>query len=485
MKTQLIASKERKDARLMLLRQFLSIPLGFAKALIIIPIILPELMFVLKIISTWLGYLPRVALGTFAVLGFYYPAAIAEGKVVLADQYRFLAWRFALFGVLAGALAGFAISYYLAGEYLIVLVFWGMVIVPNSYTRSIFQAEGNFRKIAQIDITLAIVGFVLPLTGLLLWGFKGYLVCLAITLYITLILGRSSFFPKKIKLTLKFIKESLYRGGNLWVNGILADLVKSFDITLFAFISVVSANFGGQYAVAMTLQAIADKLVTSVSIVYQRQVVMKVSKAKESNMSDNSIIFDFVILDLLLFVVIATGLLMGSYALVYFAPEYGKVIYIFPFLLLGGALLRFRFYPGVIFKTDNKFNILHVAHIINIIFGCGGLLLFVFMLESNAYHWIAFSKIIGACMGSVLSWYVFMNKNKGKRYTIFYLKVFLLLVILVLWIFGYVFTLSHIFLNLTILLGGGVGILLLVKLLFSHAFELFMNLFISFKKVKV
>jgi len=236
-----ISKKDARDARLMVVRQALTVPVRFLRSIVILPLLSSDLIFVLKLISTWLGYTVRANFGTFNLLGFYYPAVEAQGDTQLGQRYKYQAWIFSLFCVLIAAGVGVLIaSLYLETKHIPILIVWGIASILIKYMTNYYQATGNFNKIAIIDITSLVIGFFISLGGLLLFGFDGYLIGLVIPMLIVLGIGKSSFFPQKVALPFSFIKKSLQDGGYLTIDGFLSSFVKAHEITLFAFLASVN-----------------------------------------------------------------------------------------------------------------------------------------------------------------------------------------------------------------------------------------------------
>jgi len=178
----------------MVIRQALTIPVRFLRSIVVLPLISPDLIFVLKLIGTWLGYASRANLGTFNLLGFYYPAAEAQGDNRLAQRYTYQAWIFSIFCVLIAAIVG--AFFYLEIKHIPILIVWGMATMLMKYMANYYQARGNFNKIAIIDITNLVVGFFIALGGLLLFGFDG--------------LEKIAFFQKKLNCLFKTILSPPY-----------------------------------------------------------------------------------------------------------------------------------------------------------------------------------------------------------------------------------------------------------------------------------
>jgi O-antigen/teichoic acid export membrane protein len=467
-KKNIISKKDSKDARLMLIRQIVIIPLRFARSLVILPLLPPSLIFTLKVISTWFSYLPRLTLGTLSVLGFYYPSAEARGDIETCERYDYMAWKFTFFSAIFGSILGLSISvFYLDYQYLFLLLVWGIFVVPMSFILSSLQAKGHFKIIAIMDTIGAIAYFVIPLIGLYFFELWGYIAGLVISMCVSIYIGREMLFPKRISLPKKFLKTNIFKGLNLWGNGFLSDLVKSYEVTLFVFIAAISTDFAGQYAVAMTLTLVVDQMITSISSVFQRKVVKDLSK-EGSERKEYDIIYDFAILDFSVFIIIASLGLASIHLLVHFLPAYSELPYILPFLLLGNFLLRFRFYPGVIFKSDNEFFNIHVGHVIHLLLGVVSLSAITFV--SSKMHLVALSQVIGAIGGSLFVWGMLFYQKKCFNALHFAFKAMALLTLLMIWFVFYYFTIDLIRINISLSILGGSGILILGFVLFNGSF---------------
>jgi hypothetical protein len=476
MPKEIIDKKDTKDAKLMIFRQFFTIPFGFAKSLVILPLLSPELVFVIKIITTWFGYLPRLTLGTLASYSFYFPAAEVKNDWKTCNQYELLAWRFTLLGIFVGSVTGFLISIiYLDGSHWLVLTIWGAMICLNNYILNSFQARGMFSKMATTDIVGAAGGFGLALVGILWFDFSGYLWGNLLSIIIIPIIGASLLFPPKIELPIKFIKQTILSGGHFWFNGFLSDLAKTYDISMIAFL-VINPNFGGQYAVAMTLASISDKVITSVSHVFQRKVVKDLAKT-DGEFKNYAIINEFVILDMLMFL-IASMMTMGGVPLfVYFLPKFSEVLTVLPYLLLGSFLLRFRYYPGIAFKSDNKFLILHAGHVIHLCIGIISFyLLSIFTINLSL---LSLGQVLGASCGSIVVWSYFFARNGYDKS--FVLKLTILIILISIWLFSCAYFADQLIYNITCVFIGGAFVLLVAVFFFREAFNLLvMTLFKKF-----
>jgi len=406
-----IDEKDIKDARLMLFRQVIILPLRFVRSLIILPLLPQSAIFLLKIISTWFGYVPRLMLGTNAILGFYYPVAKKENDYDKQDRYFSLSWRFALFASLTGGVVGIIISYsYLSLAYIPFLLVWGLSVAPLAHINSALFAKGNFNRIARIDILAAVANFILPLVGWFLFEFLGYIGGSAISLALTIFIGRKEIFIRTISLNRSFVKKNVKKGIHFWLNGFLQDLAKSFEITLFAIIpSVISKEYGGQYAVAMTLTGIVNQLIVSLSMVLQRKVTMQLG---EGNKRGYKHLLDYMAIDIIVFVVLYIIFIPVSDILVFFLPNYSLLSEILPILLMGMFFLRLRYYPGLDFKIKKRFWEIHWGHIIHLFIVISIVFVFYYKIELPRYL-IAISQLSGALIGTLLVLKLFLDNNKG------------------------------------------------------------------------
>lgn len=408
MKKTPINTKDAKDARLMFLRQMIVLPIRFARSLIIIPLLPQSTIFLLKVISTWLGYIPRLMLGTNAILGFYYPSAEALGDEDEKRRYVTLCWQFTLFACITGGLAGVSIAFfYISPLYIPFLLIWGLSIAPINYIKSYLQAKGGFNKIALIDVCAAVSNFIFPLAGWFLFEFIGYIGGSLIAFLITFYIGRNELFPRVIKLQKSFTTNAIGRGIHFWLNGFLSDLAKSFEITMFVILVGISKDFGGQYAVGMTLATIVNQLMTSFSNVFQRKVVKEIAKNKSEAYQS---LVNYMALDLLLFTIFFFAFIPIVNIIVYFLPAYAELKNILPFLLLGVFFMRYRFYSGVAFKTEKQFWEIHLGHIVQLLIGVG--LLYLIYCQENPDYMLAVAKVVGALLGTVLVSGLFFFRNK-------------------------------------------------------------------------
>ncbi len=408
-----INQKDARDARLMLLRQVIILPMRFLRSLIIIPILPQSTIFLLKVISTWFGYLPRLLLGTNAILGFYYPAAEAKGDLDEQQRYVTLCWQFTLFAAVTGGIAGIAMAvFYVSPAYIPFLLIWGLSIAPTTYVKSFFQAKGDFDKIAILDIITAVSNFIFPLAGWFLFELMGYIGGTVIAFLITLYVGRKEIFPKVTKITRDFAKNAIGNGIHFWLNGFLSDLAKSFEVTLFVILAGISEDFGGQYAVGMTLAAILSQLMTSFSNVFQRKAVTQISENKDEGYK---YLMDYIALDIVLFTIFFVGFIPGLYIIAYLLPNYASLIQIVPFLLFGVFFMRLRFYPGVAYKTERRFWEIHSGHIIQLVLGIG-IVLLIYYFTDLPHYYMAASQFLGSMFGAIILFFLFFYRN-GVTYT--------------------------------------------------------------------
>lgn len=470
-----ISKKDAKDARLMVIRQALTIPVRFLRSIVVLPLIAPDLIFVLKLISTWLGYATRANLGTFNLLGFYYPAAEAQDNMRLAQRYTYQAWIFSLFCVLIAGIVGALIAFfYLEINHIPILIAWGIATILIRYMTTYYQATGNFNKIAIVDITNLVVGFFIALGGLLLFGFDGYLVGMVIPMIVVLGIGKDSFFPKKVKLPFSFIKKSLQEGGYLTVDGFLSSFIKAHEITFFAFLASVNKVFAGQYAVAITLTSIQDNFITSVSRVYQRKVTQQLSTDETTDKYKT--IYPFAILDLVLFSLTASAFLLGGQLLSYLFPAYKAVAWILPFLLLGTAMQRARYYPGVVFKLAKEFKTNISGHVVHTLFGLATFFM-ILNAQQEATYLLAANQIVGATAGTLFLWGIFFyKKDTSKRFR--FASRFLIIILMIMTYIGiYMWSIEDVYLSILIIVISNIVIVTYSYLFFRDTFELLLKTF--------
>jgi len=404
------------DAKLMLYRQFLITPIRFIRSVILIPYIPPATIFLLKIITTWFGYVPRLNLGVNAIFAFYYPEAEAKNNDKEQNLYAYLAWKVALVTSIIGGAVGVLIAYNIDKLVLApLLVIWGLSITPGLFIKSSLTAKGFFKTLAKVDVITALSNLIFPLIGWFCFGLAGYIIGSLISIGMIFIFGYAEIFPLKVHVPIGFVKEKVANGLNFWFNGFVSDLAKTYEVTLFLLLTGISSNFGGQYAVAMTLAMISSQLGVSISSVFGRKAVKQISLARNEGIYE---LRHYVIIDVLVFSIFFLVFIPASYIVEYLLPQYNLISEILPFLLLGVCYMRLRFYTGVVFKTDRDFLRIHFGHIIHLFVGIISLTI---LYEARCeLYMLASSQILGAFCGTVFVSIFFFRKYR----TYFKLKEF-------------------------------------------------------------
>ncbi len=401
----LVREKDSRNVRLMLLRQFIIVPLGFCKSLIILPFLNPNQVFLLKLIQTWFQYTQRTTLGTFAAMGFYYPQAQALGHSKECRRYQNLAWKFNVLGMIVGMCVGGGLALgFFNWKYAWILMIWGACSVPINYIHASFQARGQFANYATVDIVQSIGGLIFPLLGVFFGGFYGLLAGSMISFFLTCSYGKRWFFPNPIHLDKSFVFKTVRDGIQLWAAGFLQTIANTFEITLMAFMLPKDDFFAGYYAVAMTLASVVNQSLTSIYNVFSRRLTITSSQYFEKQNEENSVfdnLADFVIVDVIVFsfssAIVITGLQLFKIVL----PEYSGSISIVPQLLLSLVLFRSRAYPYVLYKVKRTFGKMYIVNIVHIVIGV--LMGFLF-ISLNKSHLLAYCQIVSALFGSTLAW---------------------------------------------------------------------------------
>ncbi|MDJ0835320.1 MAG: hypothetical protein QNK37_02325 [Acidobacteriota bacterium] len=458
---ELISNKDSRDARLMMSRQMITLPFRFGRSLIIIPLLTPEIMFVVRLIATWFSYLPRVTIGTLSVLNFFYPEAEAKGDEVSCRRYRQLAWRFTLAGSLAGILVGSFISFrFLEGALLLPLVLWGLITVPNEYARNHFRATGGFSAIARIDIINTLLAFGLSLAGVIFYGLSGYVWGLFLATASVFVLGFSTYFPPPEKLPLEFVRHAVSNGLHLWANGFLRQLCNGWELTLFAFSGKVPQGMAGQYAVALTLTNVMTQVLNSINSVFQRKVTKNLA-ASDPKDRNHDMVFDFATFNLLIFLVTTVPIIAGTQVLLYFLPKYARVIDFLPQLLLGAFMVRLRYYPGVVFRVERRMIHTTVSDLLHLVPAVAGFMVIVqWELPLVSIAWL---QVVAAVTGTIYCWALMARRLPNLRR----LGQFALLILAFAgWIVGCSLSLGNLTYHAIVLFGGAAILYPLTRYLF-------------------
>ncbi len=479
--TSIITKKDNRDARLMLVRQMLSVPIRFLRSIVVLPLLSPDYIFILKLISTWLGYAVRGNLGTFNLLGFYFPAAQAKKDTSLGKKYKYQAWLFNLFATCIGGAIGAVIAiFYLNPWHVPTLILWGIGTVSMSYMINYYQAVGNFNKIAIVDILNLVVGFFVALGGLLLFGFNGYLIGCVLPMVIVLIIGRDTYFPEKTPISFGFLKQSLQEGWYLTVGGFLSSFVKAHEITFFAFLTMVNKTFAGQYAVAITLTAIQDNFITSISKVYQRKVTMELTTSEQND--KYKIIYNFALLDVILFSMTSSVFLLGGLLFPYLFPAYKEVVWILPFLLMGVAIQRGRYYPGLVFKLAKEFKVNILAHAIHLI-ACVSVFFTLLYVQQETSYMLAVNQIVGAAAGTVFLWGWYFHTKDKSAYGVFILRFSIMILLLLVYFGIFIFLLENPLQCIATVIISNIIIIAYSFFFLKDAFKLLIDIFwLKFKR---
>ena len=420
-----INAEDNHAARLMLLRQVLTLPVRFLRSIVVLPLLPPNLIFVVRLVGTWLSYAARGNLGTFNLLAFYYPAAESQGDDELRQRYVYMAWLATLFCGMLGALTGGFVAYrYLSPGLIPLFVVWGFCYMLLSYLQHLFQGTGDFNRLALFDICQTVLGFVASLAGLLLFGFKGYLVGLVLPIIVIVLLARNVLFPQAVSLPFQFVKRSFYEGSFFTLLGFVSSFVRGHEITWMALLPGIDLRFAGQYAVALSLATIQDGFVSSVSRVYQRKITKQLTRSREST-TVFRLVRQLAVLELLLSGITASIFMIGGLAFYYWLPNYEDVTWILPLVSLAYAIQRNRFYPGLVFKVDKKFTYELWGHLINLLAGASIFFAFWYLSDSLNFQ-CALNQVVGASLGTFFTWCIFFNKNRKAhswRFNLFTLSV--------------------------------------------------------------
>lgn len=473
------AAKDGGDARLMVSRQLFAIPLRFAKTLFVIPLLTPETMFIVKLISTWLGYLPRLTFGVHKVLRAYYPEAETQQDEEKCRQYLVLAWRFSLGAGLIGAASGAFMSLrFFQGSYLPLLVLWGLGAVLNYHARQVFQARGVFVGVVRMDNYGILISFALSFAGVVAFGLEGYLYGLFSSVAVLVWLGRKTYFPPSVHLSLVFVKQSLISGSHMWLNGFMANLAKTFEITLFALGSDISRNFAGQYAVAMTLAGLMENVMTSMNSVFVRRTVVLLSAKDDSGdgAPDFRPLYGFIVFSFLVYVLVAGVTMMGSHLLIYLLPKYSTVPSLLPPLLLGTLLGLFRVYPCVVFRLHRQlwYNTLgNALHLIGVVVTFQVLAVY-FASDPGK---LAFAQPVGAGLGSFFVWLAFIRKKVKHKEGLMTTLVLALLGMV--WMMACIWSTHLIVTNMVIIIVGMIVLATLTRVWFPEAVALLAETFVN------
>ncbi|MCA9011644.1 MAG: hypothetical protein KDB01_17950 [Planctomycetaceae bacterium] len=364
-------SKVFSDARVFTQRQVLLLPVQLVKALIVVPLLSPNQLFLVRLAQTWFSYSQRAAFGTFSVLSLEYPAAERAGDEQACRELTSVAFLFCLLGSLAGILTAAYLSFQNFGlEYLIPLAMWGSVVVPATFFRTYLFARGQFTRIAYLDVSSAVVGTVAALVGYFIFGFSGYLLGTGLALALAIAFGLALLDLRWSDLSLDAVRRIAGRGSRMWVSGFLADITKSFDISYIALFLAADPASRGNYAICFLLIGVISQFVRSADEVFKRRF-MKSAFIEESGMVDYVHMLNNTYFLLTCWILGTVALFIGFYVTVWFVPKYRGASDILAFLLLAEFLIEMRQYPAIVYNLRRTYIYDQMGWILGLIFGAG------------------------------------------------------------------------------------------------------------------
>jgi len=464
----IIEEKDHRDARLMVSRQFVTVPLRFARSIVIVPLLTPEIMFVVRLIATWFAYLPKLTLGSLAVLTLYYPEAQGKGDEETCARYRQLAWRSSLVAAAVGCTVGIVISIrFLDGALILPLMMWGVLRVMMEYGQSSFRATGHFGAIARIAIVQAVTTFAFSLVGVIAFELAGYVWGLFLSTALLVWMSRETFFPPAAKLAKAWVTRTIGTGLHLWANSFLRQLCKNWEITMLAVTSVFARGAAGQYAVALTLVEVMGQVMTSINTVFQRKLTMRLG-GQEAEERDYAIVFDFSVFNTQLFMLSTVPILLGAHVLVALVPGYEALPALLPALLFAAYLIRTRFYPSVAFRLERKLGSITIPDAIHLILGVMG---FMAVVRTEAGLLVLAVVQVGcAIIGTATSWALmgrYLGNTRGPMW-----RMVSLTVGTAVWMAGATLTADDIPLQAAIIVGGWAVLFMMGKIWFPGAHDL-------------
>ena len=467
-RTPLIDARDQRDAGLMVSRQFVTVPLRFARSIVIVPLLTPEIMFVIRLIATWFGYLPKLTLGTLAVLTLYYPEAEGQGDEETCRRYRQLAWRASVVAAFGGCSVGIVISLrFLDGALWLPLMLWGALRVMMEYGQSSFRATGRFGAIARIAIMQAVTTFAFSLVGVVLFDLAGYVWGLFLSTLILVWMSRETFFPPAARLARTWVAKTVGTGLHLWANGFLRQLCKNWEITALALSSGFARGAAGQYAVALTLVEVMGQVMASINTVFQRKLTKRLG-AQPASDRDYAVIFDFAVFNTQLFLASTVPILVGAHLLVALVPGYEDLPALLPALLVAAFVVRMRFYPSLAFRLERKLRYITIADTVHLLLGVAG---FVVLVELEAaLVFLAVVQVGCAIIGTLVSWFLMRRYLRGSAFAL--VRLGLLVLGTLAWMAGATLTADQIPRQTAILLGGWSLLFLLGRLWFPGAHDL-------------
>jgi len=418
----------------MLLRQAIVTPMTLGKGLFLLPFLAPNELLLWRLVQTWFGYATRASFGTFSALAFYLPKTQAAGDDDGGRAYHSVASYAALLGSLIAVGVGLALSAVSVGWKLALpLALWGATLLPRAYVGAVLQARGSFQKLAVLDTLQAVLTFVLPVGGVVWFGFSGLVVGQACGLVLVFVRQSPLPFLREAQPVVWAKARSILRDGfQLWLNGSLKSLASSLDINLVAFL-IVSPTFGGQYAVALILCGFVASVAQSAYRVLHRRIVQDLAQLDDTVTSDEAVeppavetvfgrIVRFTVLDVLVLTV-AGGFLLALLPVVpWLFPKYAGALPLVPLLLLGAGLTRARTYAEVPLKARQRFFALHASFLFQLAVTA---VFFVVLAADGPSPWLAACQAVGAAPATLGLWLIVRRDLRGNIASLLRLAVVL------------------------------------------------------------
>ena len=265
-------ARTRGDIAALLTRHFFAQALGLVRNFLVLPFLGPAHLGVFRLVQQISAYSRYLSMGALSTLSVRYPEWEAAGHHDQCDSVQRLALSQSLLGavlfipIFALLVQGMGLS----TPALIVLSLAAGFPLLSIYTATSFNVRGQFRRLARIDMLIAVAGLACLLAGVLLWGLHGALIGAFIPPVLRVILGREFLSVKRAKRKWSEAIEHLRFGIRVWAGSTLSHFAMTADLLLLGFLLPEGSEILGYYAVGLMVAQVLAQDLTAVTAVQQR-----------------------------------------------------------------------------------------------------------------------------------------------------------------------------------------------------------------------